>query len=192
MSTNPTVIQNNCDFRSVEPAFASLPYPPTQVAEKNKAYAKILTRDYCGIVSELSAITLYVNNQIRLSEQYCAVAQTVSSIAMAEMVHLQILGELVGLLGGKLTYKAHYETQKLLWTPDYLNLKKQPRDMILDSIQSEKDGIAQYQKHIKEIKDPYITAMLTRIIRDEEYHIVLFTAMLDLLASEDPCKQADS
>lgn len=189
MSTTPTIMHNTCNFQAVEPALASLPFPPTQVAEKNKTYAKLLTRDYCGMVSELSAITLYVNNQIRLSEEYCNVAQTVAAISMAEMIHLQMLGELICLLGGKLTYKAHYEKERLLWTPDYLNLKKKPQDMILDSIQSEKDAIAQYQQHIEAIKDPNVTAVLSRIIRDEEYHIILFNAMLDALPTTNAAKE---
>ena len=43
-----------------------LPYPPIQVREKNRDYADLLSIDYCGMVSELSAITQYINNQNRM------------------------------------------------------------------------------------------------------------------------------
>ena len=95
---NPLI--NACNFASVKPIMMELPYPPIQVREKNQAYANMLSIDYCGAVSELSAITQYINNENRLSLQMCSVAKTVLGIAMAEMIHLQKLGELMILLGG--------------------------------------------------------------------------------------------
>ena len=50
-------ITNQCSFSGIHPAMADLPYPPIQVQEKNPAYANLLSIDYCGPVSELTAIT---------------------------------------------------------------------------------------------------------------------------------------
>lgn len=44
-------------------------------------------------------------------------------------------------------------------------------------IESEKAAIEQYRIHIKNINDEYIRAVLARIIKDEEYHIMLLQAM---------------
>jgi len=44
--------------------------------------------------------------------------------------------------------------------------------MIVEGIASEKGAIAQYQKHMQVIKDPYVRQVIARIIKDEEYHII--------------------
>ena len=69
---------------NVKPIMMDLPYPPTQVREKNHGYANLLSIDYCGSVSEMSAITQYVNNENRLSCMKCPMAKTILGIAMAD------------------------------------------------------------------------------------------------------------
>ena len=51
---------------------------------------------------ELSAIAQYINNENRMSCERCPLAKTILGIAMAEMMHLQKLGELIVLLGALL------------------------------------------------------------------------------------------
>lgn len=155
-----------------------LPYPPIQVRGKNPAYADLLSIDYCGSVSELSAITQYINNENRLSCERCEVSKTILGIAMAEMMHLQKLGELIVLLGGIVDYTAKQRNGRPnMWTPEYLNIPENERKMIMADIESEQAAINQYKMHIKMIRDPYVNAVLERIILDEEYHIMLLRNM---------------
>lgn len=84
------LLVNTCDFRNVNPIMMALPYPPTQVIEQNQNYANLLSIDYCGSVSELSAIAQYINNENRLACDRCPMAKTILGIAMAEMIHLQM------------------------------------------------------------------------------------------------------
>ena len=172
------LITNNCNFSGMRPAMADLPYPPVQVTGKNPAYANLLSIDYCGSVSEMSAITQYINNENRLSYSKCPVAKTILGIAMAEMMHLQKLGELVFLLGGNVDFMAKYQNGAKLWTPAYLAIPENPGKMIMADIESEKAAIKQYRLHIKMIKDGCVNAVLERIIKDEEYHIMLLQALL--------------
>ena len=81
-------IASGCSFMGVSPIMVDLPYPPLQVKEKNSVYASLLSVDYCGSVSELSATTQYINNENRLSHERCQVAKTILGIAMSEMIHL--------------------------------------------------------------------------------------------------------
>lgn len=53
--------------------------------EKNQSYANLLSIDYCGSVSEMSAITQYINHENRLSCDKCPLAKTLLGIAMAEL-----------------------------------------------------------------------------------------------------------
>lgn len=170
---------DTCNFMDVKPIMMALPYPSVQVREKNQSYANLLSVDYCGSVSEMSAITQYINNENRLSCDKCPTAKIVLGIAMAEMIHLQKLGELIFLLGGNIVYTAKYQNGKeRMWTPQYLSISENIREMILMDIKSEKEAINQYKMHMKMIKDDCVNAVLERIVKDEEYHIMTLQALL--------------
>lgn len=179
MEENVNPLVNACNFASVKPIMMELPYPEIQVREKNQSYANMLSVDYCGAISELSAITQYINNENRLALQMCSIAKTILGIAMAEMIHLQKLGELIILLGGNPDFVARQnDGRQRMWTPQYVNISDNPREMMLAGIDAEKQAIDQYWMHIKRIDDNYVTAVLARIIQDEEYHIMLLQALL--------------
>ena len=179
MTEKEPILINECDFRDVNPIMTALPYPSIRVKEQNVNYANLLSIDYCGSVSELSAITQYINNQNRLSFEKCPVAKTILGIAIAEMIHLQKLGQLISLLGGSIDFTAKYrEGGVKMWTPQYLTLAEHAKKMIMVSIESEKSAINQYRMHMNMIKDQYVNAVLARIIQDEEYHIMVLKALI--------------
>ena len=60
-------LENQCSFTGIRPVMVDLPYPKIQAERQNPAYANLLSNDYCGAVSEMSAITQYINNENRLS-----------------------------------------------------------------------------------------------------------------------------
>ncbi len=157
----------------------ALPYPSIQVKEKNQSYANILSIDYCGQVSEMSAITQYINNENRLFCDKCPMAKTILGIAMAEMIHLQKLGELMFLLGGSIDFTAkHRDGRHMMWTPQYLAIPENAKEMLIKDIEAEKAAINQYKMHIKMINDNYVNAVLARIIKDEEYHIMILQTLI--------------
>lgn len=181
MENNGNALVNDCNFMGVKPIMVDLPYPPIQVRGQNQAYANLLSIDYCGAVSELSAITQYINNENRLSCVKCSIAKTLLGIAMAEMMHLQKLGELVVLLGGNINFTAKYRNGIKMWTPEYLTLSEELGNMLLADIEAEKAAITQYEAHIKMINDDGVNAVLARIIKDEEYHIMILKALLQTI-----------
>lgn len=166
-------------MKDLEPIMLPLPYPECKVSEKNQGYANLLSMDYCGQVSELSAITQYINNENRLCVENRALSETILGIAMSEMIHLQKLGELISRLGGTVSFVATgRDGRGWIWTPQCLTLPKHPRDMLQAGIESERAAIRQYDMHMKMIKDTYVNAMLARIIKDEEYHVILLQMLL--------------
>lgn len=180
MEDKKTTISNSCSFSGIRPAMADLPYPQIRVECQNPAYANLLSNDYCGAVSEMSAITQYINNENRLSAMQCPLAKTLLGIAMAEMMHLQKLGEMIVLLGGQIDFTAVQQNgRKRMWTPEYLNIPTQAKQMLMADIEAEKAAISQYRMHMKMIKDSCVNAVLIRIIRDEEYHIMILRALID-------------
>jgi len=167
-------IEDTCGFRDVRPVMMELPYPPIRAGGKNPSYAELLCIDYCGSVSELTAITQYINNENYLAGQKCSMAQILLGIAISEMIHLQKLGELIVLLGGDIRYSARgCNGKQMLWSPACLNIPSECREMLVADIRAEKAAIDQYEMHISRIEDEYVNAVLRRIIQDEEYHIMI-------------------
>lgn len=182
MEEKNTPLVNTCSFMGINPIMMELPYPSIQVRERNEAYANLLSIDYCGAVSEMSAITQYINNENRLSCEKCPMAKTLLGIAMAEMIHLQKLGELIYLLGGRVDFTARYRNgRQVMWSPEYLDIPENARKMLLADIEAEEGAINQYATHMKMIKDDCVNAVLARIIKDEEYHIMVLRALMEEL-----------
>ena len=87
---------------------------------------------------------------------------------MAEMIHLQKLGELIFLLGGNIDFIAKQcHGRTMMWTPEYLSIPGNIGKLLIDDIEDEKAAIRQYQMHSKMINDKYVNAVLARIIKDE-------------------------
>ena len=105
MEEKRNVLVSTCSFRDVKPIMMDLPYPQLQVREKNRTYANLLSNDYAGAVSEMTAITQYISDESRLFCEDCMLAKTILGIAMAEMIHLQKLGEMIFLLGAILIFR---------------------------------------------------------------------------------------
>ena len=184
MEADRKPITGNCNMAGLKPAMLDLPYPPIQVRCRNQGYADLLSFDYCGAVSELSAITQYINNENRLCQENCHLARTILEIAIAEMMHLQKLGELIQLLGGEVDFNAKRpDGKQTMWTPACLALSQNAKKMLCADIEAEKEAIAQYRAHLCKISDEYVNAVLRRIIRDEEYHIILLQALLEELSA---------
>lgn len=171
-------LTNNCSFAGVKPVMVDLPYPEIKVRGRNRNYADLLNVDYCGFVSELSAITQYINNENRISFEECAMARTLLGIAIAEMMHLQKLGELIVLLGGNVDFSCKTcNGRPKLWSPEYLTIPENIDKMLTADIEAGKDAVRQYEMHIKMIDDDCVNAVLRRIILDEEYHIMLLKSL---------------
>lgn len=173
-------MSNTCGFDNVKPIMVDYPYPETKVKVQNQMYANLLSNDYCGTTSEMSAITQYINNENRLSCAKCPIAKSILGIAMAEMIHLQKLGQLIFLLGGDVSFVAVQQSgRQKMWTPSCLDIPDKLENMLRADIEAETAAINQYRAHMRMIKDECINAVLDRIIMDEEYHIMILQALLN-------------
>ncbi len=176
MEKNSGTLVNDCNLQGIRPIMVDLPYPPVQIREKNPRYADLLLVDYCGPVSELSAILQYINNENRMSGEYCSLIRTILGIAMAEMMHLQKLGELIHLLGGNVCFETKQQNGR--WSPSCLTLPGVVSQMLKADVEAEKAAIRQYKMHMNAIRDDCINRVLGRIIQDEEYHIMILQSLM--------------
>lgn len=173
MNEMEQILQNNCSFSGAAPLNLPLPYPPVRVREQNQFYANLLTIDYCGSVSELTAALQYIHGESCLCCHNCGTAKTILGMAVAEMIHLQKLGEMILLLGGTIDFSIKTRTGRQMWAPEYTNLSDGEDKIIAANLKAEHAAIEQYQYHMSMIEDDCVNALLARIIQDEEYHIML-------------------
>lgn len=165
---NFEVLYNN--FNEIE----NDPYPKIENIKQDYRFGKMLYDSYAGSYGELTAITQYVYENIT-NEENKEVRNVLMRVAMDEMHHLKILGELLVELGFIPYYMGSRNNK---WCSDRVKYKFScMEEMMKYNIQTEKMAIKEYERLIQNTEDKGIKDVLSRIIRDEENHIRIFKAM---------------
>jgi len=151
------------------------PYPESKVIQPNFFYATLLLEDYAGNVSELTAINQYMYHHFMFDDQYEDLAELEECIAIIEMHHLELLAKNIFLLGVDPKYRTITDNSPMFWDASYVFYGTDSCDRLAADIAAEKQAIKQYRKHHHLIDDIHIKRLLERIIKDEEYHLKLFT-----------------
>ena len=157
----------------------SEPYPPIRVKGKNLFYAEVLMDDYAGYISEFSAISQYIYHSLDLGKVDKALANMYIQIAKVEMHHLDIIGQVITLLGGNPQYRGSFSTNCMPWDGTFVYYGVDICERLYKDLESEYSAISSYKKHIEIIEDDYIRAIIRRIILDEEVHIKHFKSAIN-------------
>ncbi|MDD3392271.1 MAG: manganese catalase family protein [Bacilli bacterium] len=156
---------------------SNLPYPDIKVCGKNKYYATLLKDDYTGLVSEMTAINQYIYHAFDIEMYDQNLHKMLKNIAIVEMYHLDILAQLIILLGEEPVYFA----QNSFWNGSYVDYGHNVLEQLQSDLKAEYKAIENYKRHIEMIKDTNIQNILKRIILDEEIHVKLFTMAINKL-----------
>lgn len=163
----------NKDFNPI----INIPYPEIKVQKKDINLAYQILESYAGRVSEFSAIGQYSFQGIYLNE-YKELSKILEKIAMVEMKHLEILGNLIEALGLIPYYVTYKDKKPIPWNSDYVNFTINYRDMLVDDIKIENMAINDYNKILQNTNDSNVIEIIRRIIMDEERHIEIFSKLL--------------
>ncbi len=151
------------------------PYPELRVERRNPGYAKMLSAAYAGQDGELSAILSYLYGHIVSQGKNDILSDTLECVAMIEMHHLSILGELIFLLGGDPRYINY--VKRTGFNTAMLPYHMEPARIIANAVAGEDKAIKFYESLSRSIDDKYVREVLKRIIMDEEHHLKLFSEM---------------
>ena len=148
-----------------------IPYPEVTRVIPNERYASMLYDDYAGNLGELSAITQYIYEHIQFNDQP-DLAKIMKRIAIEEMKHLDIVGDIIKRLGKKAIYQ---DTKGILWSAknvqyDFNNIT----EMMDFNIYSENKAIEGYRKAIVYTNQLNLKRLWERIIMDEKTHRMIF------------------
>lgn len=152
-----------------------LPYPEIQVQEPNRIYAEYMLDNMAGRISEMSAVSAYLYQQLVANPEYVDVVEALKGIEATEMQHLHIFGELAKKLGADPRLWEQKRNTRRYWTPSYIDYPVRLDDILRYDIELEKEAIDQYLKQVRIITDREIVKILQRIILDEELHVEILT-----------------
>ena len=146
-----------------------IPYPEYRIMYPNFKYANMLYDDYAGKWGELSAITQYIYEHINVKGE---LSHILLEIAITEMRHLDIVGDMIQKLGGKPMY---ISSNNIAWSStnveyDMKNLK----EVMLYNKKAEEEAIEGYRKAIQYTSNQTLKKMFERIIQDEQSHKRIF------------------
>ena len=141
---------------------------------QNQRYAELLFNCFAGEEGELTAVTQYIYEHIEL-KRYESFSKILLSIAIEEMHHLDLIGDLIRRLGSKPYYT---NKEKCFWNAK--NIKYHFNNvyaMLMFNIKSEKKAIKCYEEAIKYTQNKSIKELLERIILDEKTHLEIFNRL---------------
>lgn len=152
----------------------NIPYPKLMNIRQNQRYAELLYNSFGGEAGELTAATQYVYEHIEL-KKYEEFSKILLSIAIEEMHHLDLVGELIRKLGKRPYYINKDGCQ---WNSNNVKYHfNNVYDMLMYNIESEKKAIKEYKEAIKCTQNKSIKDLLERIILDEQTHLEIFNRL---------------
>lgn len=157
-----------------------MPYPKVQVEKQDIELAKQIYSLYAGSVSEDICIHSYIFQALILEDNE-DLKKILKGIAVVEMHHLEILGQLIKELGLTPIFGS-FQNDKLRWlSGEDVRYDKNINEMLLNDIKAEKETIKKYEMIIKNTSDEYIRHILKRIILDERLHVEIFSKLYEHL-----------
>jgi bacterioferritin len=163
------------ELKSILQKNRNISYPSVPKLYPNKRYCNLIYDNFGGEEGELTAITQYIYEHMNFKKEE-AISHILQDIAIEEMHHLDILGEIITNLGEKPIYQ---NSNQKLWiannvTYDICNL----RDAIKKNMKDEESAIIGYRKLLRYTNNIHLRRIYERIILDETTHFEIFKRIL--------------
>lgn len=153
-----------------------LAYPEVEVRGEDEAAACIIYNLFASKASELTAFLTYTYDGAYFYNAIDNAAKTFRDIALCKQNHLNLLALLLTKLGAMPKYQNCVRGKFTWWNadtdmkyPTYLNMA------LLDAIDMETELIENYNVAAAQVRDPYISTLLRRLVMDNRYHLELLT-----------------
>jgi bacterioferritin len=163
----------------LEPLIVNAPYPSTDGITKDARTIKIISPAYATSTGELNAILQYIYHSFIFSssgmEEH---ANTIKRIAIAEMLHLDLLGDMIIALGAQPIYSANPPAYFNFYSTKFVAYGCSLVNMIEDDILAERHAISSYTQMLPRLKEEKVKAVIARILEDEKLHLVTFCDIL--------------
>ena len=163
-----------------------LPYPSMDGVVKDLKSAAIIAPAYDGGHGELKLLLQYIYHYLNfksLGDKESS--DLVMEILATEINHFILLGELIYKLGAAGIVAKMPPRGYNYCTSAGVTYSKTPIKMLIDDVSSEILSVNQYEKMVREIKNPAVTAIIERILMDEKLHIKLLKERIISLGGKE-------
>ena len=158
---------------------------PTTDGISSDAYSlAVISPAYASSTGELNAVLQYVYHSLNFDNQGMKeISEVLESIAIAEMIHLKLLGKTICALGASPVYCQNPPTAFNFYSTKYVAYSRNLINMIEDDVMGEKHAICQYSKMLQRLKNEQVIAIVSRILEDEKLHLETLKEILSRLKS---------
>ena len=159
-----------------KPLIAQTPYPSVKDFTCDPVSARILSSAYATSCGELNSILQYVYQSFAFNHAGNEdTAQLLKSVAMAEMIHLDLLGNALTNLGTQPIYTFAPPVAFNFYSTKFVSYSGKLSEMLEDDIIAEKHAICSYKKMLCRLKNDGVKTLVARLLEDEELHLDAFT-----------------
>ena len=165
-----------------KPLTLNEPFPTTDGICPDAYSLAVISPAYASSTGELNAILQYLYHYFNFEQQGLKeYAETLESIAVAEMLHLKLLGETITALGSQPIYCQYPPTAYNFYSTKFVSYSRNLVNMIEDDIMDEKHAICQYSKMLARLKNEQVKKIVSRILEDEKLHLATLKEILNKL-----------
>lgn len=161
-----------------KPMIEDLPYPDLSGLTVDCKNARIIMPAYADSKSEMTAVLQYIFQSINFNvagnDKYAAALE---EIAIAEMKHLDMLGEALLRMGVSPTYVRRPPELCEFYSTCNVDYSVRPAAMLAADITAENEAIRSYEQMLCKIDNPTLNALISRILLDERMHLKAFKEM---------------
>ena len=100
------------------------------------------------------------------------------------MLHLEILGKMLIKLGVNPIYTAYPPARFSYYNTSYVTYSTCVEKILLDDIRAEQNAIRDYKIMLTKLNNDKVSAVISRIILDEELHLAKFKEMYNVLTNK--------
>ncbi len=166
-----------------KPLIADKAYPTTDGISHDCRALRIISPAYASSTGEINAILQYNYHAVmfvgRGLDEY---AELLDSIAVAEMIHLKLLGKLILALGAQPVYTALPPAGFNFYSTKFVAYSRSLKNMIEDDIISERHAIMSYAYMLDRLRNDRVSEIISRILEDEKLHLKSLTELLNKIS----------
>ncbi len=156
----------------MKPLQVDLPYPSVKSGKDDLYNASLLSPVYASKESELSAILQYTYHAFYFEKlQMEEYKDTLESISIAEMHHLELLGNAILTLGSDPVFTCNPPLKTNFFNSSKVAYSTKPQQMLTDDIFGEMGAISTYKQVLFAVTNDSLSSLISRIILDEQLHL---------------------
>ena len=164
----------------MKPLICDLPYPSTDALTTDVRSGQIISFAYATLNGEVTATLQYAYHNFVLSATHPEIAETLLSIAVAEMHHISLLGKAMCRLRITPLY-TQYPNSKNYYNTSCVSQSVTPTKILMDNLKGELNAISEYRKMLLVLNNEQVEALIERIILDEQLHVETLKNLMEKL-----------